>query len=361
MKLIANKKNNDYDKLMNSFLNKDILKFSNLIDSGYDANSLSDDGKSFISKMLEYPSDNTNKEFLNILLNSGMSLKQHGIERGLLSISIRNQSKIDYLKKLLESNINVNTFGVYKGRLDGMSWPDCPPIFHAIVKGDIQFIDLLLKYDIDFDIENSEGETPLNYLIDTYCTYHRKPELLPSICEKFLNHGANPNAIGEMGRQSIHVLSFHYHNDDLFEILYKHNNEIDINAKDFYGNTALKICACEGNFKGLKFLINHGGDSNIINRYKTSALMMSVHSNSLEIFEYLLSHGASVLVCNNDNNNILHFLAKNMVIHKKSKFEKYFNEISKSHPELLVIKNKNGDTPLNILKNKNNYFFRLLH
>ena len=263
--------NNDFNKLMDSYSNKDINKFSELIDQGVNINCINNDGKSFISSLLNGRHNSVMDEFLSILLKNNVSLKQIGIEKSLLTIVIQNHNNTSCLEKLLKNNINIDNFGIVKHRrsIGGGSYRDDPAIFHAIwqavVKEDNRIVDLLLKYNVDLNIENQYDETPLHFLLRE-TSFYKKRKSATYLMEKLLKNGADPSILGPDGNTIIHYTASHFYGTDVLKILFTHNHNININAKNKHGDTALIKAVRNKNFKVARFLIRNGANSNVLSK-----------------------------------------------------------------------------------------------
>ena len=342
----------DFNELMDSYLNKDINKFCELIDRGININCLNNNGKSFVSCILarEDHEDMMDK-FLQILLKNNISLKQIGIERSLLTIAIERHDNTSCLEKLLKSNINIDNFGMFKYQINEQECcKDDPAIFHAIWRGDDDIMNLLLKYNPDLNVENHAGETPLLYLLRTVNI--RRKNWTTDYFDKFLKNGANPNTLNEDGNTIMHNMAFHSHCDDMFEILFNYKHNININAKNKFGDTALFSATTIGNISAVEFLIKKGADLNIRCHHGFTAIMAAIKIYNTKIFDFILDQSPDLSIVNDHGDNVLHTLAKNIIIDEGKILQRYFDQISKSHPELLNIKNSKKLTPTDLLKNK---------
>ena len=288
--------------------------------------------------------------FLDLLLKNNVSLKQIAHEKPILTIAIKNNQKLNCMTKLLEHDINVNSFGTFKIMPNGRSYSCDPPIFHAISTKNDAFINLLLKYNIDFEIENAYGQTALIKLIISYCDYEvdedkkqdkkedkNEYKRLSYLLEKFLKEGADPNQIGVRGNKPIHYLSLRAKSKILFDVFFDNACDIDINAKNMYGNTPLILATSTNNLPGVKFLVKKGVDLDIMGQHDYTAITLAAISDNQEIFNYLLNKGADLLVAykdKNNKNNIIKQIIKSKEYDNK-KHDKYIKKISKLHPELI--------------------------
>ena len=351
MSNIRTANDSDFNELMNSYLNKDINKFRKLIDEGININCLNSNGKSFVSCMLGRDHDDMMDKFLQILLKNNISLKQIGVEKSLLSIVIERHDNTSCLKKLLENNININSFGVFRFSSGMSQWPDDPAIFHAIEKKDDSIIDLLIKHNVDLNVENHSGETPLHFLLKDN-DYYDKTKSIALRFEKLLKNGADPNVLGENGDTILHNLTYNFYGYDMLEILFKYNHNININAKNKYGNTALRHAIAGKNYDAVKFLIRKGANLNVRCNGGFTAVMLAASIIDIENLKLILKQSPDLSIVNDNGDNILHLLARELEWDATKIYPIYFDQISKSHPELLNTKNFNGHTPTDLLKNK---------
>ena len=344
-------KHRDFDLLIKAYLENNTSRFSKLINDGANVNCLDSYGKSLISGILRWDDGKRYdvEEFLNILLKNNVSLKQIGIEESLLSIMINHHTNTNCFKKLLKTNIDINSGIKFKYLLNGVTVKDEPAIFNAIKKGDSRFINLLLKNNIDLCVEDSYGQTVMNYLIIEYCKKNKVSDLCKFL-KKFITLGFDPNSMGIDGNRAIHYLSKHSKNKKPFDILFGQNIDIDINARNANGDTSLKLAADNGNLPGVKYLVKKGANLDLTGRYNKNAIFESIIEDRHEIFNFLLRSGVDLTFIDKYGYNILHEIAC-YYRYEESIHKKYFRKIAKLHPELLNMKNNSGLTPMQILRN----------
>ncbi|KAL9076252.1 MAG: hypothetical protein Q9157_003716 [Trypethelium eluteriae] len=87
------------------------------------------------------------------------------------------------------------------------------------------------------------------------------------------------------------------------------NQAVDLNARDFYGNTALR-CAAENNCAAaLAYLIQAGADLNLTSRSDEPPLWSAIYNNSHEAITQLINAGADVTKKTRYSDTLLHFAA----------------------------------------------------
>ena len=336
------------DKSGNSELIKfyragNIEKFHESIKSGANINCLNRDGFSLISMILINSSKiDNNKKFFDLLMSNDVHLKPLGRESGVLSLAIRAQKDVYYVKKILEKNSNVDHVGV-SGHL---SEPYGPPIFDAISKGNCEIIELLLEYNASLDICDSYGEPVLNHL------FKENLKIAPKILKKMINYGANPNFKNFNGENALHYLSRHGVNKKLFEIICDKITNLD--EHDIWGDTPLMSSVISLNISALKILINKGANLNSLNGNGHSPLVLSVLYDCKDSFNCLVENKADFFCVDKNKNNILHHIVMRQCYKKE-----YCEQILKNNTELLNMKNKEGKTPLDLIKKDNLYDSRM--
>ena len=70
-------------------------------------------------------------------------------------------------------------------------------------------------------------------------------------------------------------------------------DEIDIDQKDRYGQTALMLAAVHGRGAVVRILLDHGADMNVTAKYGLSALMLAVINQHIGIAKALVDAGAN--------------------------------------------------------------------
>ena len=145
-------------------------------------------------------------------------------------------------------------------------WMNRTPLEHAIINGNQDTIDLLLKHRVDVNTMDKFNETPLYKAL-------------------FGKH----NAIAES--------------------LLKHGAEVNIRGK--YKNKTPLECAIMGdNQKGVDMLLEYGADVNTKDQFNRSPLHFAVNKEDNAITECLLKHGAELNVENSEGETPLQCATK---------------------------------------------------
>ncbi|KAL9085994.1 MAG: hypothetical protein Q9165_007356 [Trypethelium subeluteriae] len=127
-----------------------------------------------------------------------------------------------------------------------------------------------------------------------------------------LQHRANPFVkTAREQRTPLHLAAMRNSVPCIQQLLaYRSGNQaVDLNARDFYGNTALR-CAAENNCAAsLAHLIQAGADLNLTSRSDEPPLWSAVYNNSHEAITQLINAGADVTKKTRYSDTLLHFAA----------------------------------------------------
>lgn len=154
------------------------------------------------------------------------------------------------------------------------------------------------------DIPDADGWTPLHWAA-------RRGE--SAYLLNLLQHGANPLLkTTREDRTSLHLAAMRNSVPCIQHLLaWRSGNQIvDLNAKDFYGNTPLR-CAGENNCAAaLAHLIQAGADVNLTSRSDEPPLWSAIYNNSHEAITQLINAGADVSKKTKYGDTLLHFAAQ---------------------------------------------------
>jgi ankyrin repeat protein len=181
-------------------------------------------------------------------------------------------------------------------------------IFDAIDSTNINNLKILCKNKSELNKHNSDGETPLTYIVKNKIPLKNKKEMIGIL----LKSGANPKLFNSEGLTVLHVSS-RYDCYDKFELTeYIIKQGVNVNILDKYGQTILfDLLTIESQPEEqlkyfIDFFVSHGGNLNIIDDEGYSVLLSMIskvlsdeesgylaHDFSTEI-EYLIKKGAKV-------------------------------------------------------------------
>lgn len=194
-------------------------------------------------------------------------------------------TEIETIKLLLEYKANPNI--ICNNQL---------PIFFIIKnieKFGIDIIKRLLSNNINLNVIDVHGYTPLMYLIDKI----NNNETL-NILLLLLEHGANPNIKNKFGMTVLH-LAIKNINDikiklDTVKYLLDFNCDVNIGASNTITPLMYSIMTVDNDL--IKLLLDYGANPNVFNNKNYSSLTMAILLNevhkSLEITKLLLENGA---------------------------------------------------------------------
>jgi len=110
-----------------------------------------------------------------------------------------------------------------------------------------------------------------------------------------LEQGADPNALTQQGRTSLHYLKG---NSQVAQLLVKHASVDALNAKDEVGSTALCRAATLGHVDVISILLNAGANINLANTNGNTPLHLACYEGIQNAATLLLKAGASEDVVN---------------------------------------------------------------
>ena len=197
--------------------------------------------------------------------------------------------------------------------------------------GDEHLCKILVKhYNLDPDISDYNGKTPLHYCAqsgnyelfqyfvklgcDIYLETKERKNCLHfavesgnlTFCKKIIeDHKLNSRAEDQFGKIPVHYCLKH---DNLFRFFIKMGSYIYLKTND--GESFLHLAASNGHFHLCKKLLDsYKFKVNIINSFGISPLHYSAKKGHLELFQYFLEMGSDIYLKTKANQNCLHFAA----------------------------------------------------
>ena len=351
---------NSDNQLIDSYMRGDFNLFSQLIKDGENVNCLNHENNSLISLVVENSNKlKNNKKFFDLLISNGVSLKQIGWEKDLLSICVIHQNDLYYAKKLLKNKIDINAKGVcrkYNYNTDGyLSVRFGPPIFDSIRMGKQKYFNLFLENNADVGVIDNYGNTALHILINKsngkYFEWDEK-----EIFEILLTRGADPNIRSNDDMDTLNSIIFNEKNH-LFPILFRKSKDININSRDCVSRTPLMNSIISDMPKLTKRLIKKQANLDTYDFYENNALVYCIRSQKFDLFKLIIENGANIKSINRLGNNILHHIAdlERFLLDDDSNNNEFSEVILNKHPELLMQKNIAQKTPLDMFKKHESY------
>ncbi|XP_067685531.1 serine/threonine-protein phosphatase 6 regulatory ankyrin repeat subunit A-like [Haliotis asinina] len=196
--------------------------------------------------------------------------------------------------------------------------------------GNVKIVkDLLTQCTVDINSNDRKGMTPL-----LFAAYHGKSDVLGLLIKK----GANALAVDHRKRNILHLSCTGGHVDAVWYVL--NHTSVDINGKDHTETTPVLLAAYHGEIKVFDILVENGADLTAVDKYGDNILHCACHGGSVEItnrilmqnivdinskgdggmtpvlmaasegekevFDFLVTQGADLLVTDEDGQTILH-------------------------------------------------------
>jgi ankyrin repeat protein len=148
-------------------------------------------------------------------------------------------------------------------------------LFLSSLTGNVNELRELLKSNIDLNIENEEGTTPL--CIVSKCR--------PDLVKWFLERGANPNFVGKDQISPLHW-AVEYDNEEIIKLLLSYGAKVDL--VDSFKEIPLHWACWTGHLKSAMLLIEAGSNimqKNHINRTPYDLVIQQHHEELLKYLE----------------------------------------------------------------------------
>ena len=181
-------------------------------------------------------------------------------------------------------------------------------LFDVITEGNIDKIEDSIKLLSDINIKNSDGLTPLHYVISiiSESTNKNDNKKYYEIFILLLTYGANPNIKNPAGGTPF-ALTCHYGLEELV-IFMVNKSLVDINLKNPNGYTPLYSAILSGNLNIVKHLLDNGADLNIknsVNQNTLHILCRGPQTQHNDIAHLLLDYSVDVNAVDDYNNTPL--------------------------------------------------------
>lgn len=206
------------------------------------------------------------------------------------------------------------------------------PLQEAARKGWSEGVDFLIKAKVELDAEDDVGATALTLAVRAG---------KQSVVKMLLAAGASPDG-GESARMApLHEAA----SPDMAKLLLEHEALLD--SRDKSGATSLHHQARAGRADMIDFLLLTGAELEVQDeRGRTALFCPGAKGEVLSVFQKLLERGANTTVRDVEMNTFVHLAATRCVSPKVLEW------LYEKKPELWSIKNKSGETPLDIITSR---------
>lgn len=270
-------------------------------------------------------------------------------------------ANIDVIKVLLDNNANINM-------RDGSG----NTLLHTIE--DAGALSELIKYNVDVNVKNDRGESPLIYSIRKYSgSYGDYGYSNPEKVKLLLEQGANANEKEKDGTTLLHM-ACSKGLPDIVKLLIQYGANVE--AKDnkgyapiHYASTAVRLpgaryvpeATTEGKSSAIKILGENKANINAkTNNGETPLLILFTedfmyNSDNSEILKTLISLGADVNAQDKRGNTALHALMYLISERWGDDFHTSDIKLLLDHGANPAIKNRAGNTVIDIIEKKFNF------
>lgn len=206
-----------------------------------------------------------------LLLQYGATKENYKLEPKSLVAALINK-EYDRAKEMINNGIEVNFF-----------LGDFSPLICSIENIDI--MKLLLEKGADVNLKNKSNMTAL-----TIAVIANKVGAVKLL----LKNNANVNVVSTLNNQTPLMFALQNKNFPIIKMLKE--KDVDIHAKDSYGNTALlnAITINSVNMEEVKYLIKNTNQINMFNNLGMSPLFKAIGLDHIDLVQYLLKNDADI-------------------------------------------------------------------
>lgn len=190
----------------------------------------------------------------------------------LLLFAVAN-NKVDLARRAIKEGADVNRLIM-----------DLAPLHHAVVRGYLQIVQLLIEHGADVSQKGERHVTPM----ELACGRHTKNTY--DMCKLLVEKGANCNE--PTPDRTPFLKAVEVQPLEVIEFLVNHG--ADLTARSRSGATALH-CAAQNPYEGVfEFLLDRGMDIEDCDELGRSVLFYAIYNGNSEACEILLRRGAAV-------------------------------------------------------------------
>ena len=242
-----------------------------------------------------------NPKILEYLISKGANVNSRDIHNQTPLIASVLSKSIENIKLLLQNGAEINAFDA--NNMTALSIAANEGCSHEI-------IEYLLSYNPNLEIKSNSGGTA--FLCSLFAIiYH--PDLTFDIPKLLIQHGANIKCQDFNGYNCLHLCA-RIGNQNEFDFIDELISKgCDIESKDKYGNTVLNSSVYEGNLPYVEYFIRKGADIECFDSSGKTPLHTAVERGHFEIVKYLLSQNCNINCVDNYDRTPL-FYSKSLEI-----------------------------------------------
>ncbi len=281
---------------------------------------------------------------LTFAANSGLknpkiynAFKQNGVDLS----KERNDEDANLLLIIaphLENEKELNQFLAYGLSLDSIDKNGNNLFHHAVAKGNISFLKLLIEKGVKYNALNKNGGNAVLMASRGARGHQNNIELY-----KFLESlGLKVNVVGDQGRNPLHTIAARSQNVNLIDYFIK--NGVDINLQDDAGISPFMYAAASNNLNIVKHLYKDLKNINVKNETGQTALTMAISRNTADVVEFLLENNANASIIDINGNSLAYYLINSYSDRNKDLFEEKLQLLKAKNVSMKV--NQSGGNTL---------------
>lgn len=264
--------------LHDAIKNADGKSVKNLVNIGIDVNHKNSLGQTPLHLAIAYG----NLEIVNLLLSASNNINLHIEDKD-------GCTPLDYASdcnnlKMVKILLKAQTECAADKNLSTISYQKA--LHFAIKKHHISFFESLLAQQVNINLRDSNGCTPLHM-----ATYSKQSESYLKIVEILLKFGADANAQDDNGKTPLHYF-VRQANEKAVHLLLSY--QPNVNIKDNNGGISLNEAVHKKDFRIAQLLINCGADTNNIKTRGVTVLHEACMFYNEKIIKLLVKNGANI-------------------------------------------------------------------
>ncbi|KAG4085699.1 ankyrin repeat-containing domain protein [Neocallimastix lanati (nom. inval.)] len=356
--LIQNKINiNHQNKDGNTALHVAIAKqtymnsIRHLIINQADVNIKNNNGETSLALAIK----NNFMEAINLLLEYKADINSvDNFNNSILTLAIKNDLSYMLIESILSLGANINV----------KDEDNNTPLRIAIHNGNINTLVRLINHGVDINEENDQNESILDYAfredhIDIAKYLIRKGAIINKkyyqelkdinlmiIINDDINDEKNHYSINRKIR-GYTTLMICCQNNFINIVKYLLDQNVYINEKNQFHETALHHAISGGHYDIIKLLIDHGADIHIKDNDNLTTLMYASREDKKDIVQLLLDHNAEINEKDNEDWTALMFATRNghnEVVKLLLQYGAEMNVVNKEQQTLLTLAAKSGSS-----------------